>query len=1517
MDDTVSPDALARFSEPTRVWFEEAFERPTTAQCAAWQAIGAGEHALVVAPTGSGKTLAAFLHSLDRLATAPASGKVRVLYISPLKALAVDVERNLRVPLRGMQAAARRLGLPPPEVRVAVRSGDTPASQRRGLVRHPPDILITTPESLFLMLSSGAAETLTQVETVIVDEVHALAATKRGAHLAVSLERLSSAGVDPQRIGLSATVNPVQQVAGFLGGDRRVSVIEPPSNKKWQLSIEVPVDDMTELHANVGTDGEAVTNSIWTWVTPRILDLIEQHRSTICFVNSRRSAERLTAQLNELNAMRHGEPYVQFDPPNVATARSGSSPGYDESSGVPIVARAHHGSVSKHRRLEIESELKAGRLPCVVATSSLELGIDMGAVDLVIQAQAPGSVASALQRIGRAGHGVGAVSRGVFFPTSRGDLLECTVVVDRMKQTLIEALPRLRNPLDVLAQQLVSICLIRPQRPAEIFDLVRRSDPFRELPRSGFDAVVDMLCGRYPSEQFAELRPRLALDATTGVLSARPGARQLVTISGGTIPDRGNYPVYLAGSTSGTGERANAGRRVGELDEEMVYESRVGDVFTLGTTSWRIEEITVNHLVVSPAPGAPGRLPFWHGDSASRPIELGEAIGELTGRLATDPDGCAAQLPARAGLDASATSNLMRYVRDELAATGAVPDSGTIVVERFRDELGDWRVCVLTSVGSAVLTPLSMLLRSQLRERYEADPQVMCTNDGIVLRVPDTDAEPPGAEILTGIDLTSVQQIVEREVGASALFSARFRECAARALLLPKRNPGKRSPLWQQRQRAAQLLQVAREYPDFPITLEAIRECLDDVFDMPGLLDLLGAIQARRIRVVGIETEQASPFAQQLVFGLVGTFIYDGDQPVAERRLAALSLDPTMLDELLGRSGEGDLFDPAIADELNDELQRLAPGWQAGDAEQLWDLLRRIGPLTAVELAERCSPTTGVTDWLTGLAEQGRVSRLSFDVPSRESNRTGPGDRRCMWVVTDDLDWLAPAHGDDRCPRAELTPSAVERLCERWSRHHVLVWPTQLSERFGIGERVIRAGLDVLCATGELTRYGQAEPGAAPRFIHRRVLDALKHRTLARLRRSVQPVGQQAFAGFLTSWQELDAAGTGVGTLSAAIDQLAGVPIPASILESVVLPARVADYRPEMLDELLSDGAVRWSGRGQISDTDGWVQLWPGDVGLPAIDELPSPTAVALLERLSSGGAWRAADLADDDLTEADAQRLIWELAWAGWIATDSFAVVRQWCGQKVQRRMRAPSPRRRMLPRTIVIPTRPGASTRWAALPRGELSPTDQLVQDVGLLLGRHGVLTKPAVASEALVPSFAQAYQVLSALEERGAIRRGYFVDGLGGAQFALPGAVERLREQGSATGGRATARSSVLVLASCDPANPYGAALGWPQLEGHRPNRGAGSMVLLAEGELIGYLERGAHTLMVAKPPGDPLLGEALRCLADTIDDGRIDDITIERINGRPALEVRELRADLTDAGFAMVPQGFRKRRRVSGP
>ncbi len=874
---------MHQFSEATRTWFAAAFAEPTPAQVGAWDAIAAGRHALVVAPTGSGKTLSAFLWSIDQLATQPVPEKkrrCRVLYVSPLKALAVDVERNLRAPLVGIRHTADRLGVQVPEIRVGVRSGDTSPADRRRIQTTPPDILITTPESLFLMLTSQAREALRGVDTVIIDEVHAVAGTKRGAHLAVSLERLDELLDKPaQRIGLSATVRPVDEVARFLGGSAPVEVVAPASKKEWDLKVVVPVEDMTELGEDTD-DGR--TGSLWPHVESSVLDLIEQHSSTIVFANSRRLAERLTARLNELAADRAELDLLGSRAASEASDQSllgrAASEASDQSLGgraaseasdqsrplptrtpadmmaqsgqaegaAPIVARAHHGSVSKEQRAVIEDDLKRGRLPCVVATSSLELGIDMGAVDLVVQIEPPPSVASALQRVGRAGHQVGQVSRGVMFPKHRGELVPSAVTIERMRSGGIEALHVPANPLDVLAQQVVAATSIEVWDVDALFDLVRRSAPFATLPRSAYDATLDLLSGRYPSDEFAELRPRLVWDRVSGELTGRPGAQRLAVTSGGTIPDRGLFGVFLIG------ERAS---RVGELDEEMVYESRVGDVFTLGTTSWRIEDITHDRVLVSPAPGQPGRLPFWTGDTLGRPAELGAAIGAFTREVAAMPREQAIARATGAGLDEWAADNLVSLIEEQKQATDVVPHDQQLVVERFRDELGDWRLVVHSPFGTPVHSPWALAINARLRERYGMDAQSMATDDGIVLRIPETDQDPPGAELIA-FEPDELEQIVTTEVGGSALFASRFRECAARALLLPRRDPGRRAPLWQQRQRSAQLLEVAARYPSFPIILETVREVLKDVYDLPALVALHRQIAERRLRLVDVNTQR-------------------------------------------------------------------------------------------------------------------------------------------------------------------------------------------------------------------------------------------------------------------------------------------------------------------------------------------------------------------------------------------------------------------------------------------------------------------------------------------------------------------------------------------------------------------------------------------------------------------------------------------------------------------------------------
>ncbi|GAB2487226.1 ATP-dependent helicase [Luteococcus sediminum] len=1498
-------DSLAGFAPATRSWFSQVFADPTPAQVAAWQAIGSRQHALVVAPTGSGKTLAAFLHCLDRLATQARPGKVRVLYVSPLKALAVDIERNLRAPLRGIQLAAEQLGEAAPQVRVAVRSGDTPAKDRRRLQTDPPDILITTPESLFLMLSSQVAETLDEVETIIVDEVHALAGTKRGVHLALSMERLDamSARGGAQRIGLSATVTPPERVAAFLGGDRPVTVVAPPSAKQWKLDVEVPLEDMTDLSSPPGRDvhpGEdAPANaSIWPFLEHRILELVDAHRSTICFVNSRRVAERLTSHLNDLHTERleAGNPEPSAAPAQVM-AQSGATRGNDGTR-APVVARAHHGSVSKERRAEIEAQLKSGTLPCVVATSSLELGIDMGAVDLVIQVSSPPSVASGLQRIGRAGHQVGATSHGVVLPTHRNDLLEAAVVARRMMDNQIESVPRLRNPLDVLAQHLVSMCVDQTWPVADALALVRRCDAYRELPEAVWESVLDMLSGRYPSEDFAEFKPRLVWDRVAQTLTGRPGARRLVVTSGGTIPDRGLFGVFLVGTGSASGKR-EPGRRVGELDEEMVYESRVGDVFTLGTTSWRIEEITPNQVLVTSAAGLAGRLPFWTSDQPSRPVEVGRAIGEAMAEITASGDHTL-RLPAGLDLQDSARANLAGLVAEQVAATSVVPSSEVLMVERFRDELGDWRVCIHSSLGRRVLQPLSLVVEARAREVFGEEVHAVAGNDGIVLHVPDVGDQSPGAELLMA-DPDEVRDLVTQELYGSALFASRFRECAARALLLPRRTPGRRTPLWQQRMRSAQLLQVAGQYRDFPIVLEAMRECLEDVFDLPQLEELLRQVTARRVRVVEVETQEASPMARSMMFGYTGEFIYDGDQPLAERRLAALSLDPALLAQLLGQESGQMVLDPQVVAELEAELQHLVEDRRAGSAEQFWDMLRHIGPLGFDECRERSDqdPTT----WLTELEAAGRVGRARVAGVERVA-------------VTDDFALLRdglgiPVPAGLAVPSSVADPtSAIDRLVQRWCRTHVVVRAEDIATRLGIGTAQVAARLDAAVARQEVLT-GDFDGGAGAQYMASQVMRTVRRRTLAALRHAVEAVEPEGFAHFLAQWHEVTAPPTGMDGLVQAVELLAGYPIPSSMLETLVLPSRVAGYQPAMLEELLSTGEVVWTGHGALGAKDGWVQLWPGDAVLPALREDGAELcdlSQRILAHLRGGGAWRVEDLDFGESASAVTEAL-WDLVWAGLVTCDSFLPLRAASARGVLKHKVAARPTRRSALRQLRPVSSPSLPGRWSAVRASQ----DGVEADLGrmaLQLGRYGVLTRGSVLSEEMGMNFSQAYRLMAQLEETGAVRRGYFVEGLGAAQFALPGVVDRLREVGASEATETRAATAPVVLAACDPANPYGASLPWPDSEGHRPTRRAGALVVLHAGRPVLFLERGVRTLVTFGAPEQDL-SCALEALVATARSRSLPTMTIEKVNGTPALTDARMGALLQAAGMAMTPQGYRLR------
>ena len=1602
--------ALDRFSPATRSWFTGAFEAATGAQTGAWEAIGNGDHTLVVAPTGSGKTLAAFLWSLDRLAASPPpedpKERCRVLYVSPLKALAVDVERNLRAPLAGIRQAATRLGLPQPDVQVGLRSGDTSPEERRLLARRPPDILITTPESLFLMLTSAARDSLKNVQTVILDEVHAVCSTKRGAHLALTLERLDGLLERPaQRVGLSATVRPVEEVSRFLAGGRDVTVVQPKSQKTVELKVVVPVEDMSQLGEPTGevrgsAAGAEKRTSIWPAVEERVLDLVEQHRSTIVFANSRRLAERLTARLNELAYERaygeNAQDLTAFDGDDApgkthwrdtgAEAPPGGwAPGERQAGGMPtavpgqagtadgapiVVARAHHGSVSREQRAIVEEELKSGRLPAVVATSSLELGIDMGAVDLVVQVESPPSVAAGLQRVGRAGHQVGAVSRGVMFPKYRGDLVETTVVAERMQAGLIESMRYPRNPRDVLAQQIVAMVALDEWTVDDVAALVRRAAPFASLPTSALESVLDMLSGRYPSDEFAELRPRLVWDRVTGTLTGRPGAQRLAVTSGGTIPDRGLFGVFLA---AGVGE---PGRRVGELDEEMVYESRVGDVFLLGSTSWRVEDITHDKVLVTPAPGQPGKMPFWKGDAPGRPVELGRALGAFLRELSAATPEKARARASSAGLDEWGVDNLLAYLAEQKEATRQVPDDRTLLVERFRDELGDWRLVIHSPFGAPVNAPWALAITARLRERYGVDVQSMHSDDGIVLRLPETDGEPPTAEIAL-FEPEDIEPLVTAEVGGSALFAARFRECAARALLLPKRDPRRRTPLWQQRQRAAHLLQVASGYGSFPIVLETMRECLQDVFDVPGLVGIMTDLRSRTVRLAEVETPSPSPFARSLLFGYVGMFLYEGDAPLAERRAQALSLDTALLAELLGQAELRELLDHDAVVEVELQLQRLTEDRKAYSLDSAADLLRLLGDLTTAEALER-----GATPaWLAELEATRRAIRVRI-----------AGEER--WIGIEDAGRVRDALGaplPTGVPETFTEPvrDPLGDLVARYARTHGPFHAADCATRLGLGVAVVGTTLERLGAVGRVVS-GEFRPGGSgSEWCDAEVLRSLRRRSLAKLRKEVEPVPTSALARFLPAWQGVGSRARGADGLLRVIEQLAGAAVPASALETTVLPSRVAGYSPALLDELTAAGEVTWAGAGALPAGDGWLALAPADVAdllLPPLGDLTlTDLHTGVLDALDGDQALFFRTLSDRVGATDDAAlvAVLWELVWAGHLTNDTLAPLRSVLGTPSRSasgpaRRRAPARARYGRPGRAPMPSRTGPPTaagRWSRVPPREEDATRRSHAQTEVLLDRHGVLTRGAVMAERVPGGFQAVYPVLRAAEESGRTRRGYFVESLGAAQFASPGAVDRLRTyatdrlpsadpadsfvpppEGSpfapdpvvpyadgyggsggspsgsfggpggphggpgGPGGRRKKpeQAPAVVLAAADPAQPFGAALPWPEREpegegggrGHRPGRKAGALVILVDGALTLYVERGGKTLLSWTEDPTPLQAAA-DALALAVREGGLGRMAVERADGESVHSASALSDALESAGFRPTPRGLRLR------
>jgi ATP-dependent Lhr-like helicase len=1554
------------FHPAVREWFTNAFPAPTTPQQLGWPAIARGESTLILAPTGSGKTLAAFLWCLNRLMFTPLPPKTsrcRVLYISPLKALAVDVERNLRAPLAGIANVAQAQGAAVTVPDIAIRTGDTPAIERSRFLRDAADILITTPESLFLLLTSNARERLATVDTVIIDEIHALVPGKRGAHLALSLERLEALRdqrTGPpafdvaqareggphdrkpiQRIGLSATQRPLEEVARFLGGAepksarrrsatnarplhkkallpvehvesdlrnefadapsrarskdsgarergdahyRAVTIVDASEKKALSLRIEVPVEDMArlttagEIPSGPAAQG-AVRPSIWQSVHPRLLELIRTHRSTLLFVNSRRLAERLAGALNDLA----GE----------------------------LLVRSHHGSLARAARSEVEDLLKAGRIKALVATSSLELGIDMGAIDLVVQIEAPPSVASGLQRIGRAGHQAGAVSEGIIFPKFRGDLVACAAVARSMHDGQVEATRYPRNPLDVLAQQIVAMAAIDTWAVEDLFVLIRRAAPFADLSRRAFEGVLDMLSGRYPADEFAELRPRITWDRLQGRIEGRTGAKRVAIANAGTIPDRGLYGVFLAGADRPT--------RVGELDEEMVFETEVGDTFTLGASTWRVEEITHDRVLVLPAPGEPGKMPFWHGDQTGRPVELGFAIGKLIRELRGMPAPNAAErLVAQHDLDRAAAGNLLRYLEDQ-AAAGAVPDDRTLVIERCLDELGDWRVCLLSPLGSRIHAPWAMAATAQIRSRTGIDAEAMWGDEGFVVRFPEVE-QPPDPSLLLP-DPGEVEGLVLRQLGATSLFAARFRETAARALLLPRRRPGMRTPLWQQRKRAADLLAVASRFGSFPALLETYREILRDHFDMPALVDVLRRLSARTLRLTTIDSRAPSPFAASLLFSYVANYIYDGDAPLAERRAQALSVDQAQLRELLGDAELRELLDPEALDTVERQLQHIEASYRVRTGDGLHDLLIQIGDLTVEEIEAR-SAIADPRRQIEALEQSRRIVPLAIG-----------GERR--YVAVEDVARYRDALG------SPLPPGLPESLLEpvrdpagdlvlRFARSHGPFNTRLFAERYGLGIAVAESLLARLTEAGRLIE-GEFRPGGTDReWVDADVLRRLRSRSLARLRQQIEPVEIDALGRFLLSWHGIGSSRRGADALLDAIEQLQGAPIAASVLEREILPARVADYQPALLDTLMAAGEVVWIGVESLGDRDGRIALYLtdhlmrlrtpiADAGRskgsgrstgPALPELQG-RAADVLDYLREHGAsfFAAIHQGTGEGFPQETVHALWDLVWQGLVTNDTLHPLRALtrpAQERTPRRAR-PTPFRS---RRLVPPTAEGRWSAVATVTATTASTTEWGAAIAQQLLTRHGIVTRETAASEAIAGGFSAVYQVLKAMEDAGRVRRGYFVAGLGGAQFALPAALDQLRAM-----REPPEEPHAMIVAATDPANPYGSTVKWPDSgdPGRGPTRTAGALVVLVDGMLAAYLRRGERELLVFAPEAEPLRSRLTRATARALVDlAAARGMLVSEINGTSAT-AHDATAIFIEAGFAATGMGLQLRPR----
>jgi ATP-dependent helicase Lhr and Lhr-like helicase len=1526
-------DPLSSFSLPSQRWFRATFGEPTAPQAAGWPAIQRGEHTLILAPTGSGKTLAAFLWSIDEIyrelaeekrGDKPTPAGVRLLYISPLKALNNDIERNLREPLAGIRAMAAAMGEPLPPLRVAVRTGDTSAAARQAMVKQPPHILITTPESLYLILTSPLGrDMLRTARTVIVDEIHTLVGEKRGVHLTLSLERLEHlAGHPIQRIGLSATVRPLEEAARFLGGQvaeadkqdaftpRPVTIVDTGYRKPLELEVVTPVEDFRNLPAG----------TIWPHVIPQVLAEVMRHRSTLIFTNNRRLAERTADRLNaQISAERSEE-----IPPGSTEALAPGGIARDRgifALGAEGPIRAHHGSMSRESRHEMEEELKAGRLPALVSTGTLELGIDIGTVDFVVQLQSPKSVSQGLQRVGRAGHLVGQTSKGRIYATFREDLVEAAAVARGMKEGDVEETATPRNPLDVLAQQMLAAVSVDEWDAGALYRLVRQAYAYADLSERAWESVLAMLSGRFQAAGgpgHASLRARIAWDRENNRLAALPGARLLALQNPGTIPDTGAYDVYLADGKT----------KVGQLDEEFIFETRPGDTFLLGSSVWRVTSLEDNRVLVSEAAGQLPRMPFWHGDFPWRPYELGLRIGRLRREVAQqikvyadEPEKVIAWLRDEYLLDLNSARNLYDYVSRQLDVLGGISSDDTIIVETFADAVGEARAVIHSPFGGRVNGAWSLALTDALRERTGIDVETQVNDDGILLRFPGTplsqitaamsgttvDAEAYAgraiarrgggelstaawntpAELVARLGPAEARQRILRELPNSAVFGACFRMNASRALLLPRSRGRKRTPFWLQRLKARDLLASVRNEPDFPILAETYRDCLADVMDLEHLAEMLTGIQEGRIRVVPVETLAPSPLAAGLLYTFISVYMYEWDTPKAERQLQALAMSRELVDDLLEGAGSGRVpIKPEALSQVVPGAGHAGEGRRARSADELAVILLELGDLSEAEIAARAEGD-GAT-WLTQLESAGRVVRLSIYTAS------GPEARYVPAELADEYTDLLECGSSASTAGApvELAHSKSEVILRRYLRASGPVTCTDIRNRYAFDEQWLDATLDRLIADREIVRGRFTnEPDAVAiedQYCDRHIFEQLYRRTLAMLRREVEPVPADAFAAFLLRWQGAGPAKrTGTETLAAALEQLTGVALPVAVWQRDVLPARVAQYRSDDLDALIASGDVAWVGAGSepkrasvryIGRGQGALFLYSFPQKLPSGGGIDDKAAAEVFAYLKSEGASFVADLqAGLGMPAAAVRAALAQLALAGLVTGDGLdaldviiegprgssgpdrtqgsALAAELAARLPARGVRGSLPGQRRPTRESLHAARrrvtkrlgapdfddDGWGGRWAMTGRAALlgpplAPEERAAQLARVSLARYGVVTPELIARSesawtwqalaeetppmpetpapppSLLPTeiprdWGGMYSQLQRMELRGEVRRGYFVKGLSGVQFALPEAVEGLRVSRDSL----ETEDDVTLLASLDPANIYGGEAG----------------------------------------------------------------------------------------------------------